>query len=545
MQRKQISFNYSNPYTSTRLPLFARNVVSTSHPLGAQAGLRMLLRGGNAVDAAVAAAAAMTIVEPVSNGLGSDAFCMVWDGNALHGLNASGRAPRSWTPDYFKRKYGDGASNPPKRGMDSVTVPGAVAGWVALNERFGKLPFADLMEPAIEMAERGYLLPTVVQQKWAAATDELKSQPGFAQSFMPWGRAPNVGELFRFKAAAKALRAIAQSQGAAYYGGEIAQAIEKFSAQNGGSLTAKDFESYKAQWVAPISKDYRGYTLHEIPPNGQGIAALIALGILDKFDLAAWPVDGVDSQHLQIEAMKLAFADVYKYVAEPSAMQVSVAQMLDAGYLASRAKLIDMKKAQDFRAGTPDDSHRRGGTIYLTAADEDGMMVSFIQSNYMGFGSGCVEPEFGISLQNRGHGFSLEAGANQVAPGKRPFHTIIPAFLTQNGQAVMSFGVMGANMQPQGHMQTLVRMLDYGQNPQAACDAPRWRYNAGLEINVEAAMSPATVQGLAARGHRMAVINDSYQDFGAGQFIWRAGDPKVEGYVAASDARRDGQAVGF
>ncbi|MDO8441293.1 MAG: gamma-glutamyltransferase family protein [Polaromonas sp.] len=540
-----MSFNYSNPYTSTRLPLFARNVVSTSHPLGAQAGLRMLLRGGNAVDAAVAAAAAMTIVEPVSNGLGSDAFCMVWDGNALHGLNASGCAPRSWTPDYFKRKYGDGASNPPKRGMDSVTVPGAVAGWVALNERFGKLPFADLMAPAIEMAERGYLLPTVVQQKWAAATDELKSQPGFAQSFMPWGRAPNVGELFRFKAAAKALRAIAQSQGAAYYGGEIAQAIEKFSAQNGGSLTAKDFEDYRPEWVKPIGKDYRGYTLHEIPPNGQGIAALIALGILDKFDLAAWPVDGVDSQHLQIEAMKLAFADVYKYVAEPSAMQVSVAQMLDAGYLASRAKLIDMKKAQDFRAGTPNDPHRRGGTIYLTAADEDGMMVSFIQSNYMGFGSGCVEPEFGISLQNRGHGFSLEAGANQVAPGKRPFHTIIPAFLTQNGQAVMSFGVMGANMQPQGHMQTLVRMLDYGQNPQAACDAPRWRYNAGLEINVEAAMSPATVQGLAARGHRMAVINDSYQDFGAGQFIWRAGDPKVEGYVAASDARRDGQAVGF
>ena len=545
MQRKQISFNYSNPYTSTRLPLFARNVVSTSHPLGAQAGLRMLLRGGNAVDAAVAAAAAMTIVEPVSNGLGSDAFCMVWDGNALHGLNASGCAPRSWTPDYFKRKYGGGASNPPKRGMDSVTVPGAVAGWVALNERFGKLPFADLMEPAIEMAERGYLLPTVVQQKWAAATDELKSQPGFAQSFMPWGRAPNVGELFRFKAAAKALRAIAQSQGTAYYGGEIAQAIEKFSAQNGGSLTAKDFEDYRPEWVKPISKDYRGYTLHEIPPNGQGIAALIALGILDKFDLAAWPVDGVDSQHLQIEAMKLAFADVYKYVAEPSAMQISVAQMLDAGYLASRAKLIDMKKAQDFRAGTPNDPHRKGGTIYLTAADEDGMMVSFIQSNYMGFGSGCVEPEFGISLQNRGHGFSLEAGANQVAPGKRPFHTIIPAFLTQNGQAVMSFGVMGANMQPQGHMQTLVRMLDYGQNPQAACDAPRWRYNAGLEINVEAAMSPATVQGLAARGHRMAVINDSYQDFGAGQFIWRAGDPKVEGYVAASDARRDGQAVGF
>ncbi|MGH8804910.1 MAG: gamma-glutamyltransferase family protein, partial [Polaromonas sp.] len=530
---------------STRLPLFARNVVSTSHPLGAQAGLRMLLKGGNAVDAAIAAAAAMTIVEPVSNGLGSDAFCILWDGKELHGLNASGRAPQSWTPDYFTRKYGAEAGTPPKRGMDAVTVPGAVGGWVALSERFGRLPFADLMEPAIDIAERGYLLPPVVQQKWAAATHELQSQPGFAGAFLPWGRAPRVGELFQFKAAARALRAIAESKGAAYYGGAIAQAIEKFSAQNGGSITARDFEHYQPEWVQPIAKDYRGYTLHEIPPNGQGIAALMALGILDKFDVAGLPVDGVDSQHLQIEAMKLAFADVYKYVAEPSSMEVTPAQMLDDAYLTSRAKLIDMKKAQDFKAGSPNDPHRRGGTIYLTAADEDGMMVSFIQSNYMGFGSGCVEPEFGISLQNRGHGFSLQPGANQVAPGKRPFHTIIPAFVTKDGQPVMSYGVMGANMQPQGHMQTLVRMLDYGQSPQTACCAPRWRYNAGLEINVEATMNEQAVQGLAERGHRVEVINDSYQDFGAGQFIWRAGNPKVEGYVAASDARRDGQAVGF
>lgn len=535
------SFNFSNPYTSTRLPLFARNVVSTSHPLGAQAGLRMLLKGGNAVDAAIASAAAMTILEPVSNGLGSDSFCILWDGKAMHGLNASGRAPQSWTPEYFKRKYGRGAVTPPKRGMDSVTVPGAVSSWVALSERFGKLPFADLMEPAIDIAERGYLLPAVVQQKWSAATEELCALPGFAQSMLPWGRAPQVGELFQFKAAAKALRAIALTKGAAYYGGEIAHAIEKFSSQNGGSITRRDFENYQPEWVKPIARDYRGYSLHEIPPNGQGIAALIALGILDKFDVTSLPVDGVDSQHLQIEAMKLAFADTYKYVAEPSSMAVTPAQMLDDAYLASRAKLIDMKKAQDFGAGNP----VKGGTIYLTAADEDGMMVSFIQSNYMGFGSGCVEPAFGISLQNRGHGFSLSEGANQVAPGKRPFHTIIPAFLTKEGQPVMSFGVMGANMQPQGHMQTLVRMLDYGQNPQAACDAPRWRYNDGLEINVESSMDSRTVQALSERGHRMEVINDSYQDFGAGQFIWRAGDPKVEGYVAASDARRDGQAVGF
>ena len=536
-----MNFDFSNPYPTARLPVFARNVVSTSHPLAAQAGLRMLWKGGNAVDAAIAAAAAMTVCEPVSNGLGSDAFALLWDGKELHGLNASGRAPAAWTPAYFKRKYGADAKSPPKRGIDSVTVPGAVAGWVAMSERFGKLPFADLMEPAIDIAERGYLLPIVVRQKWAAATPELGKLPGFAQAFLPWGRAPEIGELFQFQSAARGLRAIAQSKGTAYYGGEIAQAIEKFAAANGGKITAADFAAFKPEWVTPIGKNYRGHMLHEIPPNGQGIAALIALGILEKFDLAGMPVDGPDSQHLQIEAMKLAFADTYRYVAEPASMEVTAEQMLQDDYLASRAKLIDMKRAQDFGAGNP----ARGGTIYLTTADESGMMVSFIQSNFMGFGSGCVEPTFGISLQNRGHGFSLEPGANQVAPGKRPFHTIIPAFLTKDGRPVMSFGVMGANMQPQGHMQTLVRMLDYKQSPQVACDAPRWRYNAGLEINVEQQLDKATVRELEARGHVMEVINDNYQDFGAGQFIWRVGDPKREGYIAASDSRRDGLAAGF
>lgn len=536
-----MDFTHHYPYSSTRLPVFARNIVSTSHPLAAQAGLRMLHQGGNAVDAAIATAAVMTIVEPVSNGLGSDAFCIVWDGKELHGLNASGRAPQGWTPDYFKNKYGSDAVTPPKRGIDSVTVPGAVAGWMALSKRFGKLPFADLMQPAIAVAERGYLVPVVVQGKWAAPVEELQSQPGFAKSFLPKGRAPNVGELFQFPAAAKALRLIAQTEGAAYYHGEIAAAVAQFAADNGGVLTAQDFASYQPEWVQPIAQDYRGYTLHEIPPNGQGIAALIALGILGNFDLSAMDPDGVDAQHLQIEAMKLAFADVYRYVSEPTTMEVTVDQMLDKAYLASRAKLIDLHKAQDFKAGNP----VKGGTIYLTAADESGMMVSMIQSNYMGFGSGCVEPTFGISLQNRGHGFSLNAGPNQVAPGKRPFHTIIPAFLTKDGQPMMSFGVMGGNMQPQGHMQILVRMLDFGQNPQAACDAPRWRFNAGLDINVEAAMNPATVQGLQARGHQVSVIQDSYQDFGAGQFIWRMGSPAVEGYMAASDPRRDGQAAGY
>ncbi len=540
-----MDFSYTPSYASMRLPVFARNVVSTSHPLAAQAGLRMLQQGGNAVDAAVAAAAAMTICEPVSNGLGSDAFCILWDGKALHGLNASGRAPAAWTPSYFHSRYGEGQASPPKRGIDSVTVPGAVSAWVALSERFGKLPFADLMEPAAEIAERGYLVPVVVQQKWAAAVPELHVQPGFAQSFMPWGRAPQVGELFQFAAAARALRAIGATRGQAFYTGEIAQALVAFSQALGGGLTLADFAAHQPEWVAPIARDYRGYTLHEIPPNGQGIAALIALGILEQFDLAELAVDGARAQHLQIEAMKLAFADVYRYVAEPSSMAVTPAQMLDDAYLASRAKLIDMNKAQDFGAGNP----AKGGTIYLTAADENGMMVSFIQSNYMGFGSGCVEPTFGISLQNRGQAFSTDpAGANAanlVAPGKRPFHTIIPAFLTQGGQPVMSYGVMGANMQPQGHLQTLVRMLDYGQNPQTACDAPRWRFNEGLSLNVEASMAPGTVQGLQALGHQLDVLQDPYQDFGAGQFIWRMGDPKVQGYVAASDPRRDGLAAGY
>jgi gamma-glutamyltranspeptidase/glutathione hydrolase len=539
-----MSFSYAQPYGSARLPVFARNIVATSHPLAAQAGLRVLGAGGNAVDAAIATAAVMTLVEPCSNGLGSDAFCILWDGERLHGLNASGPAPAAWTPEFFRHKHGADAKTPPRRGWDAVTVPGAVAGWVSMSERFGKLPFADLMQPAIEVAERGYAVPVVVQQKWvlAAGVADLVAQPGFKDVFLPHGRAPNVGELFRMPGAARALKLIAETRGAAYYQGEIAESLARHAREEGGSLTLQDLAGYQPEWVEPIAQNYRGHTLHEIPPNGQGIAALIALGLLEHFDIASTPLDSAQSQHLQIEAMKLAFADVYRHVAEPASMEVTPAQMLDPAYLAQRAKLIDPDKAQDFQAGNP----VRGGTIYLTTADENGMMVSFIQSNYQGFGSGVVLPEWGLSLQNRGHGFSLEAGSpNRVAPGKRPFHTIIPAFLTKDGQPLMSFGVMGGNMQPQGHLQTLVRMLDYRQNPQTACDAPRWRFNEGLSINAELAMPAATIQGLIERGHQLEVIEDSYQDFGAGQFIWRLGDPGTEGYVAASDPRRDGAAVGW
>ena len=538
-------FNWHNPYPSVRIPLFARNVVSTSHPLAAQAGVKMLYQGGSAVDAAVAAAAVITLVEPVSCGLGGDAFAIVWHEGKAHGLNASGHSPMAWNLDYFASKYGkddQGRANRPKRGVDSITVPGVVAGWAALHEKFGKLPFSALMKPAIEIATRGYAVPPIVAHKWAAAIPELNDQPGFAQAFMPNGAAPGVGQRFTLPGAAKTLEAIGESHGRSMYEGELAQRLVKFLADHGGAHTMDDFASYEALWVDPIQKDYHGYTFHELPPNGQGIAALMAAGILEHFDLKSLGVDTVESQHLQIEAMKLAFADLYRYVADPRSMSVTPQQMLDHDYLASRARLIDPTKATHFGPGVPE----AGGTIYLSAADESGMMISFIQSNYMGFGSGCVMPDSGVSFQNRGVGFSMDPDSPNVVEGrKRPFHTIIPAFLSRDGKPVMSFGVMGGDMQPQGHLQTLVRMINYDQQPQAACCAPRWKVNRDFTLDVESSMDPGVVAGLKAMGHQLKSVDDPYMDFGSGQFIWRLSDDLEDGYVAASDSRRDGQAVGF
>ncbi|MCP3710799.1 gamma-glutamyltransferase family protein [Paraburkholderia sp. CNPSo 3274] len=542
-------FNWQNPYPTPRLPVFARNIVSTSHPLAAQAGLRMLWKGGNAIDAAIAAAAAITVVEPVSNGLGSDCFALVWDGAKLHGLNASGNAPAAWSVDYFRSKYGEenGLAKQPKRGWDTVTVPGAIAGWEALHAKFGKLPFGDLMEPAIEIAERGHAVATIVARKWQAAIPELHNQPGFAETFMPRGRAPEVSERVCFPGHAATLRRLAERGPRDYYEGELAERIGAFAREGGAALTLDDLRNYRPEWVEPIGKNYRGYTVHEIPPNGQGIAALIALGILEQFDMGSLALDSLESQHLQIEAMKLAFADVYRYVADPRSMEVTPEQMLDDAYLKERAKLIDPKRATQFDFGMP----RSGGTIYLSAVDERGMMVSFIQSNYMGFGSGVVVPGTGIALQNRGCGFSMDpVSPNVVEGGKRPFHTIIPAFLTQQvdgrQEAVMSFGVMGGDMQPQGHLQSVVRMLDYGQQPQAACDAPRWKVNRDFTLDIESTFNPQTARALQGLGHEIKGIDDPYMDFGSGQFIWKLdrNDPE-RGYVAASDTRRDGLAAGF
>jgi gamma-glutamyltranspeptidase/glutathione hydrolase len=544
-------FDWSNPYPTQRTPVFARNIVSTSQPLAAQAGLRMLQAGGNAVDAAIAAAAVIAQTEPCSNGLGSDCFAIVWDGQRLHGLNASGFSPSAWTLDWFRDRYGDDPSRQkPARGWDSVTVPGCVAGWSVLHSRLGHLPFADVLAPAIEYAERGFAVSPVVAHKWKLAEPILRDYAGFAEHFLPRGRAPHPGEHFTLNGAARTLRLIADSKGEAFYRGEIASAIAKYARETGGALTEADLDAYwefaKAHsWVDTIAQPFAGHELHEIPPNGQGIAALLCLGILEHAPIREARVDTADWHHATIEAMKLAFADTYAYVADPRAMRVTPAQMLDRDYLKSRARLIDMRRAQDFGAGLPP----RGGTIYLSAADASGNMVSFIQSNYMGFGSGVVVPGYGISLQNRGHGFSFDpAHANCVAPHKRPFQTIIPAFLTRDGAPQMSFGVMGGNMQPQGHVQTLLRMLLARQQPQAACDAPRWKWMRGRSLEVESTMPPAVRDELAARGHQIVRGDDSYMDFGAGQFIWRLGDAADvarQGYVAASDARRDGHAAGY
>jgi gamma-glutamyltranspeptidase/glutathione hydrolase len=543
-------FNWANPYPTVRTPVFARNIVATSQPLAAQAGLRVMQGGGNAVDAAIAAAAVITMTEPCSNGLGADNFAIVWDPatHQLLGLNASGTAPAAWTLEYFRRKYGeDLAKNRPVRGWDTITVPGAVAGWGLLHDRLGRLPFADVLAPAIEYAERGFAVSAIVQEKWQRAVPLLKDGPGFADHFMPRGRAPEVGEHFTLAGAARTFKLLARHGAVAFYQGEIAAAIERHAQATGGALAAADLAAYWAfvqqhGWVGTISTHFLGHELHEIPPNGQGIAALSCLGLLRHTALADCALDSADWQHTVIEAMKLAFADTYAYVADPRSMTVTPAMLLDDGYLAQRAGLIDPHRAQDVRAGTPP----RGGTIYLTAADASGLMVSLIQSNYMGFGSGVVVPGYGISLQNRGHGFALDArSANVVAPGKRPFHTIIPAFLTKDGAPQMSFGVMGGNMQPQGHVQTLLRMLLARQQPQAACDAPRWKVMAGLDLEVEGSMPEPIVAELSRRGHRVMSANDSYMDFGSGQFIWRLGDPAIEGYVAASDSRRDGLAAGY
>jgi gamma-glutamyltranspeptidase/glutathione hydrolase len=526
-------FSWDFPYPSQRMPVLAKNVVATSQPLAAQAGLAMLARGGNAVDAGLAAAITLTVVEPTSNGIGSDAFAILWDGQRLVGLNASGRSPRGWTPQRFA-----GKTAMPIHGWDSVSVPGCVSAWVALSKRYGKLPFEVLFESAIRYARESYMVSPITAISWARQAPSFKGFSEFCWTFLPKDRAPYAGERFYCPQQAETLEDIASSKGESFYRGAIAERIALASRADDGVMTVEDLAEHRCDWVDPISVEYRGYHLHEMPPNGQGIAALVALGILRHHDLGSLAVDSADSLHLQIEAMKLALADTYANVSDPATMRVTTAEMLDDGYLSERARRIDMKRAQDHEAGLPEGS----ATIYLTAADERGMMLSFIQSNYMGFGSGVVVPGTGISLQNRGAGFTLEAGhANQVGPAKRPFQTIIPGFLTRNGQPVMSFGVMGGNMQAQGHIQMVIRLVDYHQNPQACSDGARWIVNHDFTVSFEERVPSTVLEELRKRGHRIVPSDRPMFGFGGAQLIHRLDD----GYCAASDHRKDGCAVGF
>jgi gamma-glutamyltranspeptidase/glutathione hydrolase len=493
----------------------------------------MLLKGGNAVDAALAAAITLTVVEPTSNGIGSDAFALVWDGQRLHGLNGSGRSPRAWTRTRF-----DGHAEMPMFGWDAVTVPGAVDTWVRLSERFGRLPFTELFPPALDYAEKGFSVSPRIAAQWAEADPIYRGFPEFGKTFFPDGRAPRPGEIFRSPDQAQTLKAIAESRGESFYRGSLADRIVACARASGGAMALEDLGLHEAEWVEPVSIDYRGRSLHEIPPNGQGLAALIALGILRDHEVARYPLDSVDSIHLQIEAMKIAFAEAHRHISDPPAMVARVADLLEPGFLLGRSREIRMD-----RAARPGSKVRTGGgTVYVAAADGGGMMVSFIQSNYCGFGSGVVIPGTGISLQNRAYGFVLEEGhPNCVAGGKRPFHTIIPAFVTRDGGPLMSLGVMGRHMQPQGHVQMMVRIFDYGQNPQAACDAPRWHVTADFTVGLEPGFPPEVREELKRRGHR-CVESAPTSLFGGAQIVYRL---ESGFHCAASDPRKDGQAVGY
>jgi len=525
-------FSWDFPYPSRRMPVMADNIVATSQPLAAQAGLRMLLKGGNAVDAAIATAITLTVVEPTSNGIGSDAFAIIWDGNKLHGINGSGRSPANWSYNRFSD-----LKQMPSLGWDTVTVPGAVSVWVELSKRFGRLPFANLFEPAIAYAGNGFLVTPKTALRWNSAAAIYKDFPEFYKTFLPNGIAPKVGQLFKCRDQAGTLEEIAQTRGESFYRGKLSEIISNYSRNQGGALTYEDLAEHRPEWISLIRHPYRGYHLHEIPPNGQGLAALIALGILNHFDVKSFPVDSSDAIHLQAEAMKLAFADIRRHLADIDFMKLSPADLLDPDYLATRAKQIDFQKAKFPVSGIPDDK----GTVYLATADAGGMMVSFIQSNYHGFGSGIVVPGTGISLQNRGMGFTIEKGhPNQVDGKKRPFHTIIPAFVTKDGKPVMSFGVMGGHMQAQGHVQMMVRLYDYAQNPQAASDAPRWHVMPDMQLALEPGFSSTLLEDLSNRGHTL-LTGEPESLFGGAQLII-----KSEGrYISGSDHRKDGLAVGF
>ncbi len=548
------------PYPSRRQPVLGDDVIATSQPLATQAGMAVFEAGGNAVDAALAAAITLTVVEPTSNGIGGDAFAIVREGGgAVHGLNASGRAPAGLDGERLRARPAM-----PVRGWDTVTVPGAVSAWTALSERFGRVPFPTLFESAVRHARDGFPVAPLTAASWARAADAYADRADFAAAFLPDGRAPGPGERFRHRDQAATLEAIAATGGETFYRGELAERIAAHAASEGGSLAADDLDRHEPGWVAPLALGYGEATVHELPPNGQGIAALIALALLERRGAHGLPPGTGAAIHLEAEAMKAAFVDVHAVVADPAIMPEegpgSVADLLDPGRLDDRAAGLDPGRAADAPASPP----RPGGTVYLAAADRDGRCVSYIQSNYMGFGSGIVVPGTGIALQNRGAGFVTAAGhPNVVAPGKRPFHTIIPGLVTWPDGTALTFGVMGGPMQPQGHVQVIRRVVDAHENPQAAIDAPRWRVDGGAitalapgygdsggggrrpserpgwSLHLEEGADPAAAEELRARGHDVVVEAARSPGFGGAQAVLA----RRAGHVGASDPRKDGHAA--
>jgi gamma-glutamyltranspeptidase/glutathione hydrolase len=542
-------YDYTQPFASRRSPVMGmRGAVATSHPLAAQAGIRMLLAGGNAVDAAIATAAALVVLEPTSCGLGGDAFAIVWDNGEMHGLNASGRGPEGLSAEKFRRA---GMTKMPTDGWAPVTVPGVVSAWSALSRRFGCLPLREVMMPAVEYAREGAPVPPVIAGYWGAAETRFGGRGGvfaeFEHAFLPGGRAPRPGEVYRNPELAVTLQSIAESHGESFYRGNLARAIAAHSEATGGYLTLRDLAEHLPEWVEPVKARYRGFEVWEIPPNGQGIVALMALNIMEGFDLCDAPRLAPESLHVIIEALRLAFADAHAYVGDPRAVTVPVHELLSPEYAAARRGQISTSRAMTSVA--PGRLYGKqemwepldGDTVYLCTADWEGMMVSYIQSNYMGFGSGVVVPDTGIAMQNRGAGFSLEEGhPNELVPGRRPFHTIIPGFLTQSGVPLAAFGVMGGDMQPQGHVQVISSIIDHSLNPQAAMDCPRVRIVGAAGVLAEPEVGDDTIAALRRLGHSIRA-EEGRAGFGGGQMVWRNPDTGV--LIAGSEPRKDGCAV--
>lgn len=527
-------------HTSDRHVIYAKHgMVATSEPQAAQAGLEILKRGGNAIDATLAVASTLTVTEPTSNGIGGDNFAIVWYKNQLYGMNASGPAPALLSLEELKKRE---IHEMPKHGWLPITVPGGVMGWVELSKRFGVLSLKDCLRPAIDYARHGFVVQKTISQHWQLANSIYQKQFKH-EMFSPWFEsftkalnAPKEGDLWTLKDHANTLEEIADTLGQSFYRGRLADLIDQTSQRYGGLLRKDDLERYKVEWVDPIHITYRGYDVYELPPNGQGIVALMALNILENFNFKEKEL--LTTYHKQIEAIKLAFADGLAYVADPRAMQTPIQSLLSKNYAWKRSQEIKIKAIEPI-IGKPLGS----GTVYFAVADQEGNMVSMIQSNYMGFGSGIVIPQTGIALHNRGHNFSLNPmSSNVVEPHKRPYHTIIPGFLMKNRTPIGPFGVMGGFMQPQAHVQVLMNMIDFGMDPQQALDAPRFQWIEGKKIVVEPSFNTSIMHGLIKKGHEM-VVEPHVGHFGRGQIIRR--DPLTGVYIGGTEKRCDGTIASY